>query len=60
MIVMLTFTNRLSVPVELLSNMGTGQPVQAGQSLEMTFELQDVEDGVGDLVLICEPGRVET
>jgi len=28
--------------------------------LEMTFELQDDGDGVGDLVLICEPGRVVT
>ena len=58
MIVMLTYTNRLSIPVELLTNMGVGQPVQPGQSLEMTFELADNEDGVGDLVLICEPGRV--
>jgi len=56
MIVKLTYTNRLPVPVELRSNMGTGQPLAPGQSLEMTFELQDDEDGVGDLVLICEPG----
>jgi hypothetical protein len=57
-IVMLSFTNRLAVPVELLNNMGTGQPVAPGHTLEMTFELQDTEDGVGDLVLICEPGRI--
>jgi len=55
---MLSFTNRLPIAVELLNNMGTGQPVAPGQVLEMTFELQDNEDGVGDLVLICEPGRV--
>jgi hypothetical protein len=60
MIVMLSFTNRLPIPVELLNNMGTGQPVAPGQVLEMTFELQDDGDGVGDLVLICEPGRVVT
>jgi len=58
MIVLLSFTNRLPVPVELRSNMGTGQPVQPGQTLEMTFELADNGDGVGDLVLICEPGRL--
>jgi len=57
---MLSFTNRLPIPVELLNNMGTGQPVAPGQVLEMTFELQDDGDGVGDLVLICEPGRVVT
>ena len=58
MIVMLTFTNRLSVPVELLTNMGTGQPVPAGGSLELTFALEDAEDDVGNLILICEPGRI--
>jgi len=58
MIVMLSFTNRLPIPVELLNNMGTGQPVAPGQVLEMTFELADNEDGVGDLILICEPGRL--
>jgi len=58
MIVLLTYTNRLPVPVELLSNMGTGQPLAPGQTLELTFELADNEDGVGDLVLICEPGRL--
>jgi hypothetical protein len=57
-IVMLSFTNRLAVPVELLNNMGTGQLVPSGETLEMTFDLQDNKDGVGDLVLICEPGRV--
>ena len=58
MIILLSFTNRLAVPVELLNNMGTGQPVAPGQTLEMTFELEDKKDGVGDLVLICEPGRI--
>ena len=57
MIVLLTFTNALPAPVELRSNMGDGQPIAPGQALEMTFELADNEDGVGDLVLICEPGR---
>jgi hypothetical protein len=60
MIILLTFTNSLPIAVELRSNMGTGQPVAPGQVLEMTFELQDDGDGVGDLVLICEPGRVVT
>ena len=45
MIVKLNFTNALPVPVE------------AGQALQMTFQLEDGEDGVGDLVLICEPGE---
>jgi len=58
MIIMLSFTNRLAVPVELLNNMGTGQPVAPGETLEMTFAIEDNEDGVGDLILICEPGRV--
>lgn len=56
--IVLTYTNRLPVPVELRTNMGTGQPVAPGQTLEMTFELADNEDGVGDLILICEPGRI--
>ncbi len=59
MIVMLRYTNRLVIPIELRSNMGTGQPVAPGQSLEMTFELHaDEDDGVAELILICEPGRV--
>ena len=55
MIVLLSFTNSLPVPVELRSNMGTGQPVLPKQTLEMTFELTDNEDNVGELILICEP-----
>lgn len=56
MIVKLAFTNRLSMPVELLNNMGTGQTVLPAQTLEMTFDLHPDNDGAADLVLICEPG----
>jgi hypothetical protein len=56
MVVKLSYTNRLPIAVELRSNMGTGQPLLPGQELQMTFELQEGEDGVGDLVLICQPG----
>lgn len=55
MIVKLTYTNSLGVPVLLRSNMGTGQPVQPGQALEMTFEMREERDGNADLILICEP-----
>lgn len=56
MIVKLTFKNELLVPVLLRSNQATGQPLQSGQSLEMTFSLVPDEDDVADLVLIAEPG----
>jgi hypothetical protein len=55
MIVKLTYTNNLNVPVLLRSNMGQSQPVEPGQILEMTFALEDRADGVGDLILHCDP-----
>jgi hypothetical protein len=55
MIVKLNFTNNLDVPVTLLTNQATGQPLLAGQALEMTFELQPGPDGIADMVLICQP-----
>lgn len=55
MIVKLTYTNALPIRVELRSNMGTGQPLEPQQSLEMTFDLAVDDDGVSDLILICEP-----
>lgn len=57
MIVKLTYTNALSVPVQLRSNQATGQPLQPGQPLEMTFDMQPDKDGVAQLILICEPAR---
>lgn len=56
MIVKLVFTNALPVPVRLYSDQATAQPLQAGQTLEMMFDLQPDADGVADLVLVCEPG----
>ena len=56
MVVKLTYTNQTGDRILLRSNMGTGQPVEAGQTLEMTFALEDKEDGVGDLILVAEPG----
>lgn len=56
MIVKLTYTNALAVPVLLRSNMGTGQPLQPHQPLEMTFQLEPDAQGVAQLILICEPG----
>ena len=57
MIVKLTFQNSLSIPVTVRSNQATGQPLVAGQSLEMTFVMDpDPADGVSDLILIVEPG----
>lgn len=55
MIVKLKFENRLAAPVLVRSSMATGQPLVAGQSLEMTFSLHEDEDGAADLVLIVEP-----
>jgi hypothetical protein len=56
MIVKLTYTNKLPIPVLLLNNQGTGQPLQPGQPLEMTFEMhEDARTKVAELVLICEP-----
>jgi len=56
MIVKLTYTNALPVPVLLRSNEATGQPLLPQQALEMTFSLEPDADGVADLVLVCEPG----
>jgi hypothetical protein len=55
MIVKLTYTNSLAQPVTLRSNIASEQPLQAGQRLEVTFELQPGVDGVADLALVCEP-----
>ena len=55
MIIKLIYTNALLVPVLLRSNQGTGQPLMAGQTLEMTFQATDPdEDGVSELILYCE------
>lgn len=56
MLVKLTYTNALTVPVLVRSNEATGQPLEAGQSLEMTFDLDRDRDGVADIVLVVEPG----
>ena len=55
MIIKLHYTNGLPEPVLLYSDLATAQPLQAGQSLEMTFALEPDADGVADLVLVCEP-----
>lgn len=56
MIIKLTYTNALSVPVLLRSNQGTGQTLLSHQTLEMTFQATDPDkDGVSELILICEP-----
>jgi len=56
MIVKLTYTNALPIPVLLRSNMGSGQSLQPGQPLEMTFDMhEDARTKVAELVLICEP-----
>ena len=55
MIVRLTFTNALPVPVELRSNVASDQPLQPNQSLEMTLELHEGADGVAELQLACAP-----
>ena len=55
MIVRLTFTNAMPVPIEVRSNVGSDQPLVPYQSLEMTFELQPDPDGVATLELACAP-----
>jgi len=55
MIVRLTFTNALPVPVELRSNVASDQPLQPNQSLELTLEMHEGEDGVAELQLACAP-----
>jgi len=57
MIVRLTFTNAMPVPVELRSNVGSDQPLQPHQALEMTLELHEGTDGVAELQLACAPGN---
>lgn len=58
MIIKLTYTNSLPVPVLLRSNQASGQPLVAGQSLEMTFVLEPTgTDDAVELVLVCEPGQ---
>lgn len=56
MIVKLTYRNEQQVPVLVRSNQGSGQPLEAGQALEMTFDLEPGADGTADLVLVVEPG----
>ena len=51
MLVKLTYQNGLAIPVLVLSNQATGQPLEAGQSLEMTLDLEPDADGVADLFL---------
>jgi len=55
MIVRLLFTNAMPGPVELRSNVGSDQPLQPRQSLEMTLELHEGADGVAELQLACAP-----
>lgn len=55
MIIRLTFTNAMPMPVELRSNVGSDQPLQPRQSLEMTLELHEGADGVAELQLACAP-----
>lgn len=57
MIIKLTYTNALAVPVLLRSSEATGQPILPRQTLEMTFQATDPDaDGVVELKLVCEPG----
>lgn len=55
MIVKLSYTNNLPIPVTLMNNQGTGQPLLPRQSLEMTFDMEPGPDGVADLILVCYP-----
>ena len=57
MIVKLTYRNGLSEAVLLYSDQATAQPLAPGQSLEMTFAVEEDADGVADLVLVCEPAN---
>jgi hypothetical protein len=57
MIVKLTYTNDLPIPVSVRSSVGSAQPLVAHQTLEMVFDLKEDEDGTTELVLICEPGQ---
>ena len=59
MIVRLTFTNAMPVPVELHSNVASNQPLQPNQSLEITLELHEGTDGIAELQLACVPLRSE-
>lgn len=56
MIIKLTYTNDLPIPVSVRSSMGSAQPLVAHQTLEMVFDLPEDEDGTTELILICEPG----
>ena len=59
MIVRLTFTNAMPVPVELRSNVASDQPLQPQQSVVMTLELHEGADGEARLQLACVPLRSE-
>jgi len=55
MIVRLTFTNAMPVPVEVRSNVASDQPLQPRQALELTLELHEGSDGIAELQLACAP-----
>ena len=57
MIVRLTFTNALGMPVELRSNVVSDQPLQPNQSLELTLEMHEGSEGVAELQLACAPAE---
>jgi hypothetical protein len=57
MIITLTYTNSLPIPVSLRSNLGSAQPLLPHQTLELVFSVEANEDGDADLVLVCEPGH---
>jgi len=56
MIVRLTYTNAMPVPVEIRSNVASDQPLQPSQALELTLELHEGADGIAELQLACAPG----
>lgn len=55
MILRLTITNAMPVPVEFRSNVASNQPLQPNQELELTLELYEGTDGVAELQLACAP-----
>lgn len=55
MIVKLTYTNNLPIPVQVYTNQGTAQPLVPRQSLEMTFSMVEDADGTADLIIRVEP-----
>lgn len=57
MIVQLNVTNRTNQPIVINSQSASGQPLSPQQSVQVTFELHEGENGNAELHLYVDPQR---